>query len=63
MTKEEWKQTEVYRNGEFHLRFGKLLMKPTSRMSEFVKLGVEYGMKPEVIFRLVENTAVESDGL
>ena len=61
MTKEEWKQTNIYRNGEFHYRLGKLLMKPTSRMSEFVRLAREFGMDPQVVFKVVEQPAEDPD--
>jgi hypothetical protein len=62
MTKEEWKQTNVYRNGLFHYKLGKLLMKPTSRMSAFVTLGKEFNMDPQVIFKIIDERAETEHG-
>ena len=44
MTKEEWKETEQYKQGEFYVKWGKLLMSPHTRMSKFQKLAGEYGL-------------------
>jgi hypothetical protein len=59
---DDWKETYLYKQGLFHLKLGKLLMKPNSRMSDFVKLASEYDLLADVVFKIIPQDEEEING-
>lgn len=52
---EDWKQTELYRQGMFHARLGKILMNPKSRISDIATLAFDYKLEPSFIFKAIDS--------
>ena len=64
MTKDEalnWKNTELYRQGVFHSRLGKLLMNPKTRIDDISKLAFDYNMNPAFIFKAIDSMEEKKD--
>ena len=57
-TKDEalnWKESELYRQGVFYSRLGKLLMNKKTRISDISKLAFDYNMNPAFIFKAIDD--------
>ena len=57
-TKDEalnWKESELYRQGVFYSRLGKLLMNKKTRINDISKLAFDYNMNPAFIFKAIDD--------